>query len=208
MSDKVIVFDLGKVIFDYDLNLISKSLSKFSNKNPSLFNNMEQFLYSNKDLFSKYEKGLISSIDFYRKMVDILFLEDLSFENFSNIWNNIFIPKQDVIDLIKSLSDKYTISLLSNTNELHFDWLYKNYKTFFDKNFKKLFLSYEMKERKPEENIYTSLIKFYNINSKNIFFTDDNQENIEVAKKLGIQAFVYQNIDKLKEDLNVFGITL
>ncbi len=207
MSDKVIVFDLGKVIFDYDLNLISKSLSKYSNENPSLFNDMEKFLYSNKDLFSKYEKGLISSIDFYRKMVDIVSLKDLSFENFSNIWNNIFVPKQDVIDLINSLSDKYELSLLSNTNELHFDYLYNKYSTILNK-FKNLHLSYKMKMRKPDKEIYENIIKFYNVKPENIFFTDDNQNNVNAAQKAGIKAFSFENSSKLKKDLKSFGIEI
>ncbi|MBR3628547.1 MAG: HAD family phosphatase [Elusimicrobia bacterium] len=206
MSDKVIVFDLGKVIFDYDVNIISNSLSEYSSEK-ILFNNMESFMISNIDLFVKYEKGLIFSIDFYNKMVDLLSLKNLSFEKFSDIWNEIFTPINDVIDLIFLLSDKYEISLLSNTNELHFDYLYNKYSNILNK-FKNLHLSYKMKMRKPDKEIYENIIKFYNVKPENIFFTDDNQNNVNAAQKAGIKAFSFENSSKLKKDLKSFGIEI
>lgn len=204
MSDKVIVFDLGKVVFDYDINIISNSLSKYSSDN-KLFNNMETFMFSNEELFVKYEKGLISSVDFYKRISDLLSLNNLSFEKFSDIWNEIFTPINDVIDLINILSKKYELSLLSNTNDLHFEYLYKKYIDVFNK-FKNLHLSYKMKMRKPDTEIYENIIRFYNVEPENIFFTDDNKKNVEVAQKVGLSAFVFENLSKLKIDLKNFGI--
>ena len=204
MSGKVIIFDLGKVIFDYDLNIISESLSEYSPKK-ELFENMEQFVISHIDIFAKYERGLIGSRDFYKTMVDLLVLEKLSFEKFSDIWNNIFTPIQDVIDLVISLSHRYDLAMLSNTNELHFNFLYKKYPDIFLK-FKKLHLSYLMHERKPDAQIYEQVIKEHNIEPHNIFFTDDNKENVYSAMLCGIKAFSFKNIIKLRQDLECFGI--
>ena len=204
MSGKVIIFDLGKVIFDYDLNIISESLSEYSPKK-ELFENMEQFVISHIDIFAKYERGLIGSRDFYKTMIDLLVLENLSFEKFSDIWNNIFTPIQDVIDLVISLSHRYDLAMLSNTNELHFNFLYKKYPDIFLK-FKKLHLSYLMHERKPDAQIYEQVIKEHNIEPHNIFFTDDNKENVYAAMTMGIKAFSFKNIIKLRQDLECFGI--
>lgn len=206
MSDKVVVFDLGKVIFDYDLNLISNALSKYSTKE-FIFKDMNSFIYQNKELFFKYERGQISSIDFYKQMLTLLSLQNLSFEEFSKIWNEIFSPMQDVIDLICSLSKRYNLALLSNTNQLHFDYLYQKYGDFF-MNFKKLHLSYLMNSRKPESAIYEQVIKEHNVTPANIFFTDDNQENIYSAMFMGIKAYHFKNISKLKQDLESFGIEI
>lgn len=206
MSDKVIVFDLGKVIFDYDLNIIAKALSKFSSET-NLFNDMESFMSSNADLFVKYEKGLISSIDFYNQIAGLLSLTNLSFEKFSDIWNDIFTPNQEVVDLIVSLSYRYELALLSNTNELHFNFLYKKYPDFF-MNFKKLHLSYLMNLRKPDTDIYNQVIKCHNVEPCNMFFTDDNQENVYSAMIVGIKAYSFKNVSKLVQDLNSFGIEI
>ena len=89
MSGKVLVFDLGRVVFDYDLNKLCESLSKYSIKS-SLFNNVDSFIYANKELLFKYEKGQISSINFYKKIINILSLEYFSFSEFYFIWYDIF----------------------------------------------------------------------------------------------------------------------
>ncbi len=132
-------------------------------------------------------------------------IQNLSFEKFSDIWNDIFTPMDDVIELVKSLSTKHEIALLSNTNELHFDYLYEKYSDFF-KSFKKMHLSYLMNLRKPDIDIYKEVMKYHNIEPENMFFTDDNQENIDAAKKTGIKAYTFTNVMKLKQDLRDFGI--
>ena len=204
MADKVIVFDLGKVIFDYDVKKMPPLWSAYSS-NKSLFQDMESFMIKNINLFAKYEKGLISSVDFYKEISSLLEMKNLSFDNFCEIWNDIFTPMDDVIELVKSLSKKYELALLSNTNELHFDYLYKDYSGFF-KNFKKLHLSYLMNLRKPNIEIYNEVLKYHDIKPENMFFTDDNQENIDAAKKTGIRAYTFKNVMKLKQDLADFGI--
>ncbi len=204
MSGKLIIFNLGRVIFDYDLSIISKSLSEYSPKK-ELFEDMDAFIYSNKELFFSYERGTISSEDFYKSFIKLLGIENLPYDKFCDIWNNIFTPVQDVIDLIISLSHRYDLALLSNTNDLHFNFLYKKYPDIFLK-FKKLHLSYLMNERKPDTAIYEQVIQEHNIEPHNIFFTDDNKENVYTAMLCGIKAFSFKNIIKLRQDLESFGI--
>ena len=203
-AGKVLVFDLGRVVFDYDLNKLCESLYKYSVKS-GLFNNVDSLIYANKALLFKYEKGQISSVDFYKKIINILSLKNLSFEEFSFIWNDIFTPIKKTIELINSLSKKYDLAILSNTNQLHFDYLYKKYSDFF-MNFKKFHLSYLMNTRKPETEIYKQVIRIHKVQPENIFFTDDNFENICSAMLVGIKAFQFKNFSKLQHDLEIFGL--
>lgn len=204
MSEKIIIFDLGKVIFDYDVKKIPPALSLYSS-NKNLFKDMDKFMNDNKLLFIKYEIGKISSIDFYKSIINLLDIKSLSFEKFSDIWNEIFTPMQEVMDLVNSLSYRYELAILSNTNELHFDYLYKKYSDLFA-NFKKLHLSYLMNSRKPDADIYKQIIKTYNIKPENMFFTNDKEENVYVAMLNGIKAYTFKNVTKLRQDLESFGI--
>ncbi len=204
MSQKVIVFDLGKVIFDYDLNIAAKALYPYCSK-AALFKGVIDFMIKNEKVLSEYEKGLISSVEFYDSIVSLLGIKKLSFENFSKICCDIFTPNQDIIDFTGFLSEKYELAILSNTNQIHFDYLYEKYKDVF-LCFKNLHLSHLMNMRKPEKEIYEYLISFYDTSAENIFFTDDNDENVYCAIASGIKAFSFKNIVKLKQDLTSFGI--
>ena len=206
MSEKIIVFDLGKVIFDYDLDIAARALCPHSLK-ASSFNSVIDFMTKNEKILSDYEKGIISSIEFYKHIVNLLGLQNISFEKFSHIINDIFTPNEDIIEFISSLSQKYELAILSNTNQIHFDYLYDKYKDVF-LCFKKMHLSYLMNTRKPEKEIYEQVISLHNTSAENIFFTDDNDENVYSAMICGIKAFSFKNINKLKQDLTSFGIEI
>lgn len=69
-------------------------------------------------------------------------------------------------------------------------------------------LSYIEHQIKPNEEIYKTLIKRYNINPKESIFIDDNKKNIETANKLNftgikVEPDNYNNIIKLLNDLNI-----
>lgn len=206
MSEKVIVFDLGKVIFDYNLDIAAKALYPHCTKG-SLFEGVIDFMTKNEKVLSNYEKGLISSVEFYEHIVDVLGIQNISFEKFSQICNDIFTPNKDIIDFVRVLSQKYELAILSNTNQIHFDYLYDKYKDVF-LCFKKMHLSYLMNTRKPEKEIYEQVISLHNTSAENIFFTDDNDENVYSAMICGIKAFSFKNINKLKQDLTSFGIEI
>ncbi len=203
MSIKVIIFDLGKVLFDYDLNLISNAFLPYAQKKEDL-ENINKFMIQNDEIFSKYEKGKISSIDFYNRLSEIAGL-NVDYEKFCGLWNNIFTPMKDMFSFIPMLKQKYRLAILSNTNELHYEFLENLYPELFN-NFSDFFLSYKMNLRKPEKQIYNSVIDYYKLKPNELFFTDDLSININAAKDTGINAFVFKDLKKLKANLLSLGV--
>jgi Predicted hydrolase (HAD superfamily) len=86
---------------------------------------------------------------------------------------------------------------LSNTNEAHIENVRAYLKAeravddFEDRYFDTVFYSYEMKMRKPNDNIYEEVIQSAGIDLGNMVFFDDNELNIETAKKLGWNAVLH-----------------
>ena len=153
MDIKVIVFDLGKVVVDFDHRITSRKLSDISSKSEE-----EMYDYIFKSGIEKlYDTGKISSEEFYKTAKDYLKI-NISFEEFSNIWSEIFFEKPEMNDFIAGIdSKKYKKFLLSNTNELHFEYCMKHYPVM--KNFDEIFLSYRLGMIKPSQGIYEHLIK-------------------------------------------------
>lgn len=201
MAIEVIVFDLGKVIFDFDINKLSDGfhLSSKSSKQ-----DVVDLVSGHKDIFINYEKGTLSSREFYNQMVSLLTLY-ADYDKFRDIWNDIFTPFEDISGFIKILSEKYPLAILSNTNDLHFEYLKDKYPEIFS-YFKDFHLSYKIGARKPDAEIYKKVIDFYNINPANIFFTDDLEKNIISARATGINAYRFEGLEKLKKDLNSLGV--
>ena len=97
------------------------------------------------------------------------------------------------IELISKLKEKYTLGILSNTNEIHIDAVYKMlHKDFelknFDSLFHHVFLSHEMGLSKPSPEIYLSMLDQLGAKPERVVFFDDLEANVKGAASVGIQA--------------------
>ena len=204
MAIKVIVFDLGKVLFDFDIPKLSKGISLHSDKS---LNELSNFINTRWDSAFAYEKGEMTSTEFYNTVKKNLSF-NAPYETFTSIWNDIFTPMEQSINFLKNLKKLHLpVALLSNTNELHFDYLSAKHPEVFD-CFNDLHVSHKMSARKPESKIYADVINFYKMNPSEIFFTDDLDINIEAAKSAGIKGYTFKNVEKLTADLQAEGVNV
>ena len=63
---------------------------------------------------------------------------------------------------------------------------------------------------KPEKEIYEAFFKKFSLVPEECFFIDDNAVNIEAAKKLGMDGYVYKapDISGLKTRLSSLGVKI
>lgn len=194
---KVILFDLGKVLVDFDHKRATQRISAFCHKTPIEIYN----LFFESSVTIDFEAGKITPEKFYQAVKDMLDLK-LSYESFIPIWNDIFFlsPKNRLVfKLVNTLRANYKTALLSNINILHYQHIKKNFPVFGV--FNKVFLSFELGLIKPDKKIYSKVIEDLKVNPQEIFYTDDRSELVESAKSLGIKASVFVNFEQLINDL-------
>lgn len=190
---KAIIFDFGDVFINLDIDGFTQNAFKHFK--------IESFSEEMIAFNSLYEQGLISTeefLEFYTENFPKLSKQDLI-----DIWNYMLkdFPKHR-LDFIQQLkeSSKYKLILLSNTNELHIDWIKKHvpfYETF--KNcFDAFYLSHEIYLRKPNRDIFEFVLNENGLNAKECFFIDDNAQNIKTADSLGIATW---HINTKTEDI-------
>lgn len=201
MAIDVLVFDLGKVIFDFDLEKLAGGFHLSSKKSKK---EIFTLLSGHIDLFADYEKGLVDSESFYKQVSELMNIET-DYQTFCSIWNDIFTPVKGMDSLIKRLSASNNLAILSNTNDLHFEYLENKYPEIFS-YFTNLHLSYKIGSRKPDKEIYEHVIGFYGIDPARIFFTDDLERNIVPARELGINAYRFDGPEILEKKLNFLGV--
>lgn len=154
-----------------------------------------------------YEQGLISTskfIDYYYN-----YFPQVSKQDVIDIWNYVLkaFPKYK-LEFLQQLSkeNNFKLILLSNTNELHIDWVKKHISFYEDfKNcFDKFYLSHEIHLRKPDKEIYEFVLNENKLKASETLFIDDTKENTNTAKQLGIHTW---NINETTEDIvNLFTI--
>jgi HAD superfamily hydrolase (TIGR01509 family) len=154
-----------------------------------------------------YEVGKISTsefIEFYKSK-----FQNLDEADIIEAWNYIIkdFPEHR-LDFIKELSQKkeYQLILLSNTNNMHINFVKQTVPFFEDfKNcFDVFYLSQEIHLRKPNADIFEFVLNENSLTPNECLFIDDTKDNTDTAKKLGFHVW---NIDETTEDIiNLFNI--
>ena len=192
---KVLAFDLGNVIFGFDYTI---ALEKIKHKMGASIEKIIEEFYCH-DFTLPFEKGLVSGHDFYLDFKKT-FSADFNYQEFTDIWCKIFFPIPEVIDLVRKLKKKYSIYMISNINELHFDYLLQEYPEVFSL-FDGLILSFKVKSIKPEIKIYQALKDACGVEFNNIVYIDDRADLIEAARRLNLHCIQFIDHSKLIDDL-------
>ncbi len=201
-SKKVIAFDLGRVLFDFDYNI---ALERIKDKIGVPIEEVIKELFEN-DFGTSFEKGELSPSEFYSYFKNT-FKATLSYDCFVDAWCKIFSPKKDVIDLVRYLKGRYPLYLISNINELHFEHLFKEHRGIFSL-FNQLILSFKVKSVKPEKAIYQVLKDTAGVDFEDIIYIDDREDLITKAKDFYLQCLQFTSFKQLLVDLKNLGISV
>jgi putative hydrolase of the HAD superfamily len=151
----------------------------------------------------QYETGLITSDQFYKKIVSVGHLS-VSKPDFVNAFIDMFEPIPTTAQLIRQLKPNYTLALLSNTNEWHFEHVIQLLEDY--DLFDHVTLSYEVKAMKPAKKIYQDAIKKSKMSPEECVFIDDVRDYADAASEMGIHGIQYTLHDALLESLRELGV--
>jgi len=190
---KNIIFDLGGVIINLDMDRTARAFAEFTGK--SLKEVQDRIATLN--IFYKYEVGELNDQEF-RNLVREFIGSEITDQQIDQSWNALLldIPKER-IELIKNLGKQFRIFILSNTNLIHFVEVEKILEkhtgvSSLSAMFEKVYLSYEMGMCKPHPGIYQYVLKNADLKASETLFIDDNLNNIEGASQLGIKTIHLQ----------------
>ncbi len=201
MSKKynTIIFDLGNTLIRFDHNIAVKKLEKrFRIDRDKTYS-----LFFDSEITHLFETGRISPQEFYRKATAMIGIS-LPYEEFIDVWNDIFWEDEEACGLARQLKKSYKLVLLSNISPLHFEHIVKKFDIM--RIFDEIVPSFKVGVMKPDEAIFRHAIKAAGGDASKLFYTDDREEFIKVAQKLGIDSVRFENAEHLKGELKTRGI--
>ena len=103
--------------------------------------------------------------------------------------------REESLDFLDKVRERYQIFLLSNTNNIHLTSFYEIYhqkerKKSFEQYFNKAFYSFEIGLRKPDIECYEWVLNDLKIDPGKTLFIDDSEKNIVGAEKVGLQTIL------------------
>ena len=182
------IFDLGGVILDIRMQ---NAYERFVNLGlPAAELEKGGFAYK---LMEDYQLGLVSTRSFCKQIADKC--SSATPSDIENAWNSICLGiAERKLNALRRLrkTGNVTVSLLSNTNDLHWDYCCKKW---FDANgnrvddfFGRVFLSQELHLQKPDPEIFKTAVRTLNANPSETIFIDDNVENTAAAAACGLKT--------------------
>jgi FMN phosphatase YigB (HAD superfamily) len=194
LADRIdaVIFDLGGVIINIDPSRTYNAFAELAAKPLAEV----KANFDHLQVFERYESGQLDDEAFLALLTEAVG-KPIERQQLIEAWNALLleIPARK-LHVINELSSKYRIFLLSNTNSIHFREVEQILNRQHGiRDFKQLMegviLSYEVKMRKPELQIYGHLARTFKLEPSRSLFIDDSLPNVEGAKSVGFEAIHY-----------------
>ena len=187
---KTLVFDLGGVILDLSVDHTLESFASISGiPKPKV-----QEIFKTDPGFNLYEKGGMTDQEF-RDHLKKIYKVSVTDSQIDTSWNAMLrgIPAVK-LQLLKDLQEDFQVLLLSNTNEIHLEYMNSiilpgvTKEKSLDNFFHKAYYSHRMLKRKPEVEIFEQVLNENGLQAETTLFLDDNADNIASAASIGIKT--------------------
>ncbi len=155
-------------------------------------------LLKENDLARQLESGRIGSREFYaefRRRLD--FRGD--FEEFCVAYSDMFTENAPMIALMRILKQKFPVYLLSNTNEIHINFITQRHA--FIGEFNGRVYSFREGVMKPDARYFQRLFDRFAHQPAEVAFVDDSLANVDGARAVGMRGVHYQNAAQTETEL-------
>lgn len=195
---KTLVFDLGMVLVDFRWRAFLEDLGYDEQQ----VDQLADAVFRN-PLWLQFDWGIMGDENVLAQMK----LESPVYEkDMDRIWDNLQYvcrPYDYSEELLRTLHEKgYKIYFLSNYSKTIYERSRQDY-TFFDYLDGGVF-SYEVHQMKPNDDIFHTLLNKYDIDPANAVFFDDNRENCEAARAMGIDAVQVKGLESILDGLKEY----
>jgi len=198
MKNLVILFDMGNVLVSIHPGAFTRHLGIDP---ATAYRKYQTRILS---IVRKYEGGGGTTEEYLEEMsrlFDGRFDLDLIREAMLKV---VGTPIEGMEELVSLIASKYETGLVSNTNELHFNYCRETFSTL--RHFSRFYLSYQLSSLKPTETYYNTVLADLKVPPSSIVFVDDLEENILGARKSGMSALQFVSRRQLERDFRSLNV--
>ncbi len=197
---KAVVFDLGKVLLEFDFSIFARNLAKNATLSAEAI--VKEVVGS--EILIDYEYGRTTSQEFFQQVKAATGYQG-DFRSFEPVFGAIFTEMTEMTALHGQLrAQKIPTYIFSNTNEIAIQIVREQYEFF--QGFDDYIFSYEHQAMKPESALYEVVEQRSALKGSDLVFIDDKPENIHAAKERGWHGIVQQDSKHTQAGLRALGL--
>jgi HAD superfamily hydrolase (TIGR01509 family) len=199
-TSPVFIFDLGKVLVDFDYTIAARKIAARSAKAPA---DLHAFLGSS-PLLVEYESGRLTRQKFFEAVRDAIGYQGEA-EEFGGYFADIFSEIPGMIALHAELRRRgFKTYIFSNTNDLAIEHVQRRFPFFA--NFDGYIFSCEVGAMKPLPAIYEAMEIMCGRRGADLIYLDDRAENIAAGAARDWRTIQHESTDATRKALEAFGV--
>ncbi|MFQ3670071.1 MAG: HAD family phosphatase [Verrucomicrobiia bacterium] len=182
MKISTIIFDLGKVLIDFDYRV---ALHRVAQRSELTREEVDELAYRDHSRVVRYERGELTTEAFFSEQKEAFRFQGTTKE-LQEIWCDIFAPIEEHIRMARCLAEYYPLGLMSNISEAHIEYLEGRHDFF--SVFRERIYSCRAGCVKPDREIYDQALERLGANRFETLFIDDLEANVMAASTMGWQT--------------------
>jgi FMN phosphatase YigB (HAD superfamily) len=200
MIPEVAVFDLGKVLVDFDFGIAARQIAARG----SLEAEQVRVIIQESPVIVRYENGEATRQQFFAEVQRLTGFRG-GLDEFGRLFADIFTPMEPMIALHSRLRQRQVpCFIFSNTNDLAISHIRRSYPFFAD--FAGYVLSYEHGFMKPDPRLYEVVERMTGRADGRILYLDDRLENVQAGAARGWQIIHHRTAEETLAALHRVGL--
>lgn len=184
---KAVVFDLGKVLLDFDYRIAARTLAPKSRFDAEEFKRV----VDQSPLLHRYESAEIGTAEFFTEVGRLTGFHGTLAE-FRAAFGDIFSEIPAMIALHRELRERGVPTFIfSNTNEIAVGHIQERFPFFA--HFTGYVYSHEVGCMKPAPKIYEAIEALTGLTGADLLYLDDRAENVEAGAARGWQTILHHD---------------
>ena len=199
-TPSVAVFDLGKVLVDFDYSIAAR---KVAARSTASLADLAYFL-SHSPLLIRYETGHVTREEFFDGVRAATGFRGTIAE-FGEFFADIFTPIEPMVEIHARLRQQgIPTYIFSNTNDLAVEHIRRSFPFF--SNFDGYIYSYKVGVMKPDAKIYEAMERMAGRRGSEILYLDDRAENVAAGAARGWQVILQESPEKSRAAMHKLGL--
>lgn len=195
-----VVFDLGKVLVDFDYGLVVRRVAE---RSAATLGSLQRLIMES-PLLPAYERGEVTSEEFFNRIREETGYRG-DFAEFAAGFGDIFSEIEPMLALHADLRARGVPTFIfSNTNDLAIRHIRRRFPFFA--GFDGYVLSYEHGVMKPDAPLYEVVEKTAGRRGGELVYLDDRLENVEAALARGWVAIEHQDPAVSRDRVRATGL--
>lgn len=200
IKPRVVVFDLGKVLVDFDYSIAAGRIAPLGKWMPG---QVRSFI-DQSPLLYRFETGLMTLPEFFSEICAATGFGGTQ-DEFASFFGDIFTPIPEMVELHQALHlAGLPTYIFSNTNEIAVGHIRRRFPFF--SNFTGYILSYQHQSMKPDAKLYEVVERETGLRTSDLLYIDDRPENIEAGRNRGWQVILHETSAKTWAEVQALGL--